>query len=152
VSDVSRHPANSSGPDADMRRAVRWGLMAAVALMAVGWAGHRAVHATPEADANNDPPSVAHWRVPLDRADAADLELLPGVGPTLARRMWEVCGRPAPTRASDLTRVPRLGPTGRKRIAPWVTFGAASVSATQSEASEGFATGRIKTIAVSAVR
>lgn len=65
---------------------------------------------------------VAHWSVPLDQAQVADLELLPGVGPTLARRMSQVCAEPTPIRAVDLMRVPRLGPTGRSRMMPWVVL------------------------------
>lgn len=112
-----------AGPDADLRRAVRRGLMVVVAAAAAGWAGSLVAARGPDAAGQR---GVSHWRVPLDRAAVADLELLPGLGPTLALRLGAVCGEPAPTRPGDLMRVPRLGPTGRQRISPWVVFGAAT--------------------------
>ncbi len=106
-------------PDAVRARChgVVWrGGVGLLVLAALGGVAH---HASRSADATR---RVAHWSVALDQARAADLELLPGVGPTLARRMSQVCAEPEPIQAVDLMRVPRLGPTGRRRVLPWVVF------------------------------
>lgn len=109
-------------PAAELRRAVARGLTGVVGLALAVWCV-LSVRGSQTDDAASRS-AVAHWRVVLDQAPPADLELLPGVGPTLARRIRAVCGEPAPVRAEDLLRVARLGPVGRKRIAPWVVFGA----------------------------
>lgn|GEM_PF-2334407 len=142
-----------AGPDAELRRAVRRGLVAVVAVLATGWAGSRLAGGGPDAVGQR---GVLHWRVPLDRAGPADLELLPGVGPTLALRVGRVCGGPATTRPRDLLRVPRLGPTGRQRIAPWVVFGGTEAVDTGRVAASrpvpGVVEGRAPAVAVAATR
>ncbi len=56
-------------------------------------------------------------RVSLNRASLAELEALPGIGPTLARRI--VAHRPY-LRLEDLLRVPGIGPKTLERIRPYV--------------------------------
>ena len=103
---------------------VRRGLCLALAAAAAVWAEHRAVGGAAHGQAD-----VAHWRVPLEHAALADLELLPGVGPTLAIRLHAVCDQAESARPGDLLRVPRLGPVGRGRVMPWVVFDLPAVGA-----------------------
>jgi competence ComEA-like helix-hairpin-helix protein len=63
---------------------------------------------------------------PMDpnRASAAELELLPGVGPSLARRLVETRERAGPyRRADDLLRVPGVGPKTLAKLTRWLRFG-----------------------------
>jgi competence protein ComEA len=62
-------------------------------------------------------------RIDINRARAADLELLPGVGPMLARRIVEQ--RAAHGRfvaAEDLLRVRGIGPRTLERLRPLLAF------------------------------
>jgi competence protein ComEA len=74
-------------------------------------------------------PSVrgaAFARVDLNRADAAALDRLPGIGPVLARRILEHRAQHGSFRAvDDLLAVPGIGPALFARIAPLVTTAAA---------------------------
>ncbi len=62
--------------------------------------------------------AYAPTRVSLNRASLAELESLPGVGPTLARRI--VDHRPY-LRIDDLARVPGVGPRLLETLRPLVT-------------------------------
>ena len=64
-------------------------------------------------------------RIDLNRATAADLELLPGVGPTLARRIVDHRSARGPFgRAEDLLQVQGIGQRTLERLAPLIAFGA----------------------------
>jgi competence protein ComEA len=59
--------------------------------------------------------------IDLNRADPADLELLPGVGPTLARRIVADRQRNGRFRSvEDLRRVPGVGPATLERLEPFL--------------------------------
>ena len=63
------------------------------------------------------------YRVHLNTADADTLELLPGVGPTVARHIVEHRQSHGPfTDVSQLTDVNMIGPVVSSRIAPWVAL------------------------------
>jgi len=56
-------------------------------------------------------------RVAVNRATAAELEALPGIGPTLARAIVEERARGGPFRSvADLQRVPGIGPATVRRL------------------------------------
>ena len=62
-------------------------------------------------------------RIDINRARAADLELLPGVGPTLARRILEQRDTGGPfTAPEDLLRVRGVGPRTLDRLRPLLAF------------------------------
>lgn len=63
-------------------------------------------------------------RMDVNRASAAELELLPGVGPSLARRMVDARERDGAFRdVDDLGRVRGLGAKTRKKLAKFLHFG-----------------------------
>ncbi len=66
------------------------------------------------------------WRINPNRASAAELELLPGVGPALAANIIafrESAGsRPAFAQPHDLDAVARIGPATIERLTPLLTF------------------------------
>jgi competence protein ComEA len=62
-------------------------------------------------------------RIDVNRARAADLELLPGVGPMLARRIVEQRDARGPfVAAEDLLRVRGIGPRTLERLRPLLSF------------------------------
>lgn len=64
-------------------------------------------------------------RIPLDRATAEDLELLPGIGPSIARRIVESRTREgAFETVEQLDRVKGIGPRTVERLRPFVTVSA----------------------------
>jgi hypothetical protein len=66
-------------------------------------------------------------RVDPNRADAATLAVLPGLGMGKAEAIVRERSR-APLRSlHDLARVPGIGPATRARLAPWLDFDAAPV-------------------------
>jgi competence protein ComEA len=68
--------------------------------------------------------------VDVDRADAATLEQLPGVGPALARRIVADRARGGPFGSVDgLSRVAGIGPRLEGRLRPLVTFSASAPAA-----------------------
>lgn len=77
----------------------------------------------PQQLANQQAASLG-YRVDVNHADAATLELLPGIGPSIARYIVEhrqTLGRfdtPA-----DLQRVPRIGQITAERLTPWIRLG-----------------------------
>ncbi len=67
-------------------------------------------------------------RIPLDRATAEDLELLPGIGPAMARRIVESRATEGPFRAVDeLDRVKGIGPRTVERLRPFLAVEAPSI-------------------------
>jgi hypothetical protein len=57
-----------------------------------------------------------------NRADAATLEALPGVGPGRARALVEARGRSPYCGAKDLGRVKGIGPRTLEALEPWLEF------------------------------
>lgn len=67
-------------------------------------------------------------RIDPDRADAAEWERLPGIGPALARRIVADRAARGPFgRPEALRRVPGIGPRILKRIRPFLTPGPAGL-------------------------
>jgi competence ComEA-like helix-hairpin-helix protein len=61
--------------------------------------------------------------VPVNRATAAELETLPGIGPSLAARLVEDRSRRGSFRdAADLERVNGIGPALARKVAPYLLF------------------------------
>ncbi len=92
-----------------------------LALLAAGivtttwlWAGRVPVEA---AGAAQSPRPLL--RIDLNRAGAAELQVLPGIGPALAERIVADRGSNGPfASVEDLSRVPGVGPATVARIAP----------------------------------
>ncbi len=64
------------------------------------------------------------WKVDINQADAAELALLPGIGPKRARRIIEEREINGPyLGAVSLSRVKGIGPKTAERLAPYVTAG-----------------------------
>jgi competence protein ComEA len=57
-----------------------------------------------------------------NRADAASLEALPGVGPARAQAIVDERAQGAYRSLADLGRVPGIGPVTLRRAAPWLVF------------------------------
>ena len=76
-------------------------------------------------------PARALFGLPIDpnRADAATLESLPGIGPVRARGIVEERGRRAFESVGALERVRGIGPVTLARIAPWLAVPGESVEA-----------------------
>jgi competence protein ComEA len=68
-----------------------------------------------------------------NRADAASLETLPGIGPARAAAIVAERARRPFQRVADLERVPGIGPATLRAIAPWLAVGGASVDSTRAE-------------------
>jgi competence ComEA-like helix-hairpin-helix protein len=67
-------------------------------------------------------------RIDPDRADAAEWERLPGIGPALARRIVADRAARGPFgRPEALRRVPGIGPKTLERIRPFLTPGPAGI-------------------------
>ena len=96
-------------------------VLAAVAAISLALAG-TALWAWPVPRGALERRSAAH-AVALNAADRADLELLPGVGPVLARRIRAHRRRHGPfARVEGLEAVHGIGPKTVKRVRPWVTL------------------------------
>ncbi|HEX6243811.1 MAG TPA: helix-hairpin-helix domain-containing protein [Polyangiales bacterium] len=115
----------------DSRRALLW-LVSAFG--AVAFARHDArLHPTPAAPVLESP-AAPHdnkqaaalrdgQRMDINRASAAELELLPGVGPSLAKRLIEAREQRGPFRSLDeLGRVRGMGAKTRKKLAKFLRF------------------------------
>ncbi len=69
-------------------------------------------------------------RIRLDRATVEDLELLPGIGPSIARRIVESRESEGPFPTVDaLDRVKGIGPRTVERLRPFVEVGAVQAAA-----------------------
>jgi competence ComEA-like helix-hairpin-helix protein len=116
----------------DQRRALLW-LVSAFGVVAVArYDAHvhpalapalesvspRTLPASPEAAALRDGRPMA-----INRARAEELELLPGVGPSLAKRIVEARERGGPFYAlADLGRVKGLGKRTQEKLAQFLSF------------------------------
>jgi len=116
-------------------RACRHAVLGVLLLGVLGVAGWRVTHRPPVGDPT---PRSTGYRIDVNHADADTLQLLPGVGPTIAKNMVEyrqTQGRFAS--AEDLEAVRMIGPVLRDRVAPWVVFGPAQGGVTPAKAPLG---------------
>jgi len=60
--------------------------------------------------------------MPLDRATAADLDLLPAIGPVLARRIITARDRGSLSTAKDLEKIPGISAAKARQLAPFLDF------------------------------
>lgn len=69
------------------------------------------------------PPAIVNGKVNINRATAAELELLPHIGPAMAKRIVEHRTLHGPFRSlMDLDRVRGIGPKTLEKLAPLITF------------------------------
>jgi competence protein ComEA len=66
--------------------------------------------------------------VPINQATVEELQRLPGIGPTLSRRIIEERQKRPFQTVDDLRRVPGLGPKTLEKLRPYVMVGSNSVS------------------------
>ena len=71
---------------------------------------------------NSHVAGVDRYAVRINAAAAAELELLPGIGPAMSQRIVEERSRRPFADAGDLTRVRGIGPKTASRIVPHVVF------------------------------
>ncbi len=84
----------------------------------------RPVVVDPDGDALGASSSLPELLIDVNRADAAELGLLPGLGPRLSERI--IADRAARGRfdsLDDLARVPGIGPRTIERLRPFATAG-----------------------------
>lgn len=112
-----------------------------------GGGGRRAVNqdaarSTQHAAPFSPPPALRPLPVDMDRASAAELESLPGIGPALARRIAASRDSSGPFGSLEelQSRVRGVGPVLAKRLAPAVTFSAPH-SPPSAERTEPFGNG-----------
>ena len=87
--------------------------------VSVSWAGN--------ATRANDLPDSARVALDLNRATAAELDALPGIGPVLAGRIVARRARAGPYREpEDLLDLPGIGPRLFERLRPLITVGRSS--------------------------
>jgi len=68
-------------------------------------------------------PRPLHFQIDLNTADAATLQLLPGIGPATARKILNDRRQRGPFRSVDaLQRIPGIGAKTVKALRPWVTL------------------------------
>ncbi|QNN24998.1 helix-hairpin-helix domain-containing protein [Planctomycetales bacterium ZRK34] len=67
-------------------------------------------------------PSASSYRININTAPRAELQLLPGVGPALADRIIAARTEKPFTTPEDLRRVNGIGPKLAPRIAPYIQF------------------------------
>ncbi len=78
--------------------------------------------AQPDSVASTSADSTSAGKIDINRAVAADLEALPGIGPVKARAIVEYRIRNGPfAKASDIQNVTGIGPKTFERIAPLLT-------------------------------
>ena len=104
------------------------GLVTLMVAIAIGWAAANRAMRPVARDAGDRPPALAEdirdrmpdMRIDLNRATAAELMLLPGIGPRLAEGIVDDRAAHGPFRClDDLTRVRWVGPVLVERIAPY---------------------------------
>lgn len=67
---------------------------------------------------------ATNYRINVNQADVSTLQLLPGLGPSLAQGVVEYRQANGPFQTSaDLEAVRMIGPVLRQRIEPWITLG-----------------------------
>lgn len=72
----------------------------------------------------NIQPRDAGYRICVNCAEATELELLPDVGPAIARHIIAYREQFGPiSEPLELERVHQIGPVRRQRLEPWVRFG-----------------------------
>jgi competence protein ComEA len=96
--------------------------------MLAGWASFmrivRPAQRPPTGAIVAPPPHWPDMRIDLNRAGAAELTALPGIGPNLADAIVADRQARGPFRSlNDLDRVPRIGPALIDEIAPFVVIG-----------------------------
>jgi competence ComEA-like helix-hairpin-helix protein len=112
------------------RRALLWLVSAFGAVAVARYDGHAhrtpapllsepsALQPSPQADALRDGRTIA-----INRARAEELELLPGVGPSLAKRIVAARSEGGPFRsAADLARVKGVGKRTQEKLAQFLSF------------------------------
>ena len=112
-------PASESSPDRLRSSSILLATTVCVLLLAA------AVYALrhPQSIDQQQPISLG-YRVDVNHADAATLELLPGIGPSIARYIVEHRQELGQFRTvADMERVPRIGRITAARLAPWIHFG-----------------------------
>lgn len=99
-------------------------LVVATALAVAALSAPRADRRWTAAEGDADTPPVAMRRVDVNAAGGDELALLPGIGPSIARRIIEDRLERGPyASADDLRRVKGIGPTLVERVRPFVTAG-----------------------------
>jgi len=84
----------------------------------------RSTGSTLESGRRASRPAVASGRIDINRASAAELELLPRIGPTLSKRIVAFREKNGPFRTIDaLDRVKGIGPKTIERLRPLVSIG-----------------------------
>jgi competence protein ComEA len=115
--------AVTSGQDSDAPGAALAAQMAAVDSAVTAGGRPRRAKAAAKAAPPGERPSTAPEPVDVDRADAAELDRLPGIGPALAQRIVEDRGLRGPFGSLErLQDVRGIGPALASRLAPLVTF------------------------------
>jgi competence protein ComEA len=99
-------------------------LVAASALAISAFTSSNAARSRSSADVDDPPAPVAMRCVDVNAAGGDELALLPGIGPSIARRIVEDRLERGPyASADDLRRVKGIGPTLVERVRPFVTAG-----------------------------
>jgi competence ComEA-like helix-hairpin-helix protein len=99
----------------------------ALALSFIGLIATIRIRSTSSESVGNNPPQ---FRTDINTAPAAELALLPGIGPELAARIVAEREAGGPfTTAEQLSRVRGIGPTKIDQVAPMLTFDDMSTSA-----------------------
>ena len=94
--------------------------MAVVLLLLAGVLLYRGYAGTSPKPLQQDHGTVA-YRIDLNRATEAELQLLPGVGPTLAEKIHAHRGNHGPFQSvEELQSVPGIGSTTLNTLKPWV--------------------------------
>lgn len=118
-------PPAPTGASGSTTRSTRWLVCAAVGLAAASGLGWSARRDTPADAVGRIEPTL----IDLNTADEATLDLLPGIGPALSRRIVEDRAELGPFRTlNDLDRVRGIGPKTIERLRPFVAQPRASES------------------------